>query len=147
MAHESIVYGVIVGLPWRTSDYRRLQRWNRERIERLPRSDAWPFLTRGMFAIPGDEPDEGTFRSQVIHFGATLKEVEWSWHLWLPKLEALLRELYWEEAHVHLRTEATVGHHHYAYRAREVAKRIFDSEPPLPIADWELVGGPRRFEL
>lgn len=79
MGHESLVYGCIVGARWKVTDMRRLQQLNRAEIATLPETDEWPFLTRSMFDIPGDEPEDGTYRNQLIHFGATFKAIEWDW--------------------------------------------------------------------
>lgn len=73
--------------------------------------------------------------------------MEWEWHQWLPKLESLLRDLFWTETYLHLITDATVGNHDYVYRACDVGARFFDAEPPLPVASWEFSGGPRELSL
>ena len=95
MTQQTIIYGYIQGAEWMSSDLRKLHRLNREVIHAMPVKDKFPYLTQGMFAIPGDEPEQGTFRSQIIHFGGSMKEVEVQWRQWLEKFEALLRKLYW----------------------------------------------------
>jgi hypothetical protein len=123
---------------------RRLQRLNRAEIATLPETDEWPFLTRSMFAIPGDEPKEGTYRSQLIHFGATFKSIEWSWDEWLVKFESLLVRLFWRDAYLHLKTEL-VGDYDYHYIPMDYSESFYNCEPPRPASSWTLTGGPRRF--
>jgi hypothetical protein len=113
-------------------------------LQGLPFEDEWPFLTRSMFAFPDGGVMAGRYRSLPIHFGATLKAVEWDWDLWLGKFELLLRRLFWAEALLHLRTEATVGHHDYVYEA--VDRERLHRDPPTPPETWTLRGGPRAFD-
>src|SRR5262245_32683588 len=101
MGHEVIVYGRILGASG------LLQDRNRAIINRMPREDQWPWLVRGMFSLPAGWP-QGTYRSQVIHFGASIKDDPTDrgiWDVWLGKFEGLLGQLYWWSAAVHLETE------------------------------------------
>lgn len=140
MGHESIIYGRIEGPGWRPEDFGRLHRLNREMIASLPEEDDWPFLTRGMFAVP-DDSRQGTYRTQVIHFGASLKEVEDDWAAWLSKFEALLRRLFWVSAKLHLEAERG-GSHTYQWVAEPDQIDRWLGEPPLPVARWTFAGGP-----
>ena len=144
MGHESLVYGCIVGERWKVTDMRRLQRLNRAEITTLPETDEWPFLTRSMFSVPGDEPVEGSYRSQLIHFGASFKYIEWYWDEWLVKFESLLVRLFWRDVYLHLRTEL-VGDYNYKYKAMDYTESFYNCEPPRPASSWTLTGGPRRF--
>lgn len=146
MTQQSIIYGYIQGAEWMSSDLRKLHRLNRDIIQALPEDDTYPYLTRGMFAVPGAEPQQGTFRSQVIHFAASLKEVESDWRKWLEKFEGLLRKLYWFSAMVHLRGEV-VGDHDYEWTvdANQIVHFLKDS--PKPPTKWYFDGGPRNFDL
>jgi hypothetical protein len=116
---------------------------NRAEIATLPETDAWPFLTRSMFTIPGDEVQEGTYRNQLIHFGATFKAIEWSWDEWLVKFEKLLVRLFWRNAYLHLKTEL-VGCYDYHYKSMDY-KGFYNCEPPRPASRSTLTGGPRSF--
>lgn len=146
MGHESLVYGAIVEPGWKHADYERLRRLNQAVLLVLPESDSWPFLTRPMFAFAGTTPQTGRYKSYVLHFGATLKAVEWEWHEWLAKFERLLAQLFWDEVYLHLRTEGTVGQYDYRYRAEAVGERFYKDELPLPPDRWTFTGGPRRFD-
>ena len=84
------------------------------RVKSAPdHGEGWPFLTRHMFAVgehrvDGDS-DRGLYKSQVIHFGASLKDepgAEAHWAGWLAKFEGLLlRKLAWISAKVHVETD------------------------------------------
>jgi len=97
-----------------------------------------------MFTAPGDEPIDGTYQSQPIHFGATFKQIEWYWDEWLAKFENLLVRLFWDDVYLHLKTEL-VGHYDYHYKAMDYRESFYDCEPPRPASSWKLTGGPRRF--
>lgn len=137
MGHESIIYGYIEGSCGPADDYRRYQRANRAVIQSLPAQDAFPCLTASMFSIPGDDYCEGTYRAQVIHFGATMKSPECQWNVWLDKFEALLRRLYWDTARVHLEPDGTEISGRWTY------KWISTSPPGEVVHSWEFRGGPR----
>lgn len=105
MESESIVYGCI--RDWPSGDReQRLQRResNRRMLDQLPQGEAWPFLGREMFSFCAVEGD-GLYQTQVIHFGASYRAVEYEWSLWVQAFEALLKRLYWASAVVHLETE------------------------------------------
>jgi hypothetical protein len=58
MGYEAILYGRIVGASGPVGEnYRVLQDRNRAIINRLPREDDWPWLVRGMFALPAGFPE------------------------------------------------------------------------------------------
>jgi hypothetical protein len=140
MGHECVVYGYIYGTPWKPEEYRKLQELNCEVLDSLPESDEWPFLTRSMFSVPGWRAQEGTYQGQIIHFGASLKELEYDWPQWLAKFENLLSKLFWNSAIVHLESEFG-GTHACSWLAEDV---IYD--PPQPTVRWTFEG-PREFDL
>ncbi|MBD9481809.1 hypothetical protein IB229_02415 [Pseudomonas sp. PDM14] len=105
MESESIVYGCI--RDWPSGDReQRLQRResNRRVLDQLPQGEAWPFLGREMFSFCAAE-GEGLYQTQVIHFGASYRAVEYEWSLWVQAFEAMLKRLYWASVVVHLETE------------------------------------------
>jgi hypothetical protein len=146
MTEQSIIYGYIQGAEWMSSDPRKLHRLNRQIIENLPVKDTFPYLTRSMFSIPGDDIEQGTFRSQIIHFAASMREAESQWRVWLEKFESLLKKLYWFNAMVHLRAEV-MGDYEYEWTvdAGQIVHMLKD--PPQPPAKWYFEGGPRSFEV
>jgi hypothetical protein len=95
MGPPTEVFGYILGLD-------EFARENGERIAALPAQDTKPELTRDMFAVPWIEH---SYLSQLIPFGLVYKNVEIVWEAWLTKFEALLRTMYWDEAHAYLHTE------------------------------------------
>lgn len=110
MDSESIVYGCIRDWPSddpEVLDHRR--ETNRVVIERLPAGDIWPFLGREMFSF-SRRPGLGLYQTQVIHFGASYPAIEYEWSLWVKQFEALLEQLYWGSAVVHLETELNGTH-------------------------------------
>lgn len=105
MESESIVYGCIRDWPSACQDEQRLRReTNRQVLASLPSDEAWPFLGRKMFSCCAT-PGEGLYQTQVIHFGASYRALEYEWPLWVEQFETLLKRLYWASAVVHLETE------------------------------------------
>lgn len=140
MGSESIIYGKIEGAAWRSEDGQKLHRLNRFILDEvLPVTDDWPFLTRSMFSIPGENSHEGTYRTQVIHFGASIKDAQEEWNTWLLKFETLLSRLYWFSAVVHLESEVG-GNHRYEWVVTpdQIDRLLLD--PPLPVANWTREG-------
>ncbi|HEX5842798.1 MAG TPA: hypothetical protein VFY62_09980 [Pseudomonas sp.] len=110
MESESIVYGCIRDCPSDSSEQSRLRReLNRQVLDELPAGDTWSFLGREMFACC-EQPGDGLYQTQVIHFGASYRTVEYEWALWIKQFEALLKRLYWASAVVHLETELNGTH-------------------------------------
>lgn len=106
MNNESIVYGCIKHLPFGDDNQRRASCFhNRRAIRALPMADECPFLCQDMFSIPGDPDRDGSYQTQVIHFGLSYRAVEYEWQRWINKFEALLKQMYWVGATVHLETE------------------------------------------
>jgi hypothetical protein len=115
VGHQAIIYGRIQGERYAVQGRRTgVHEYNAEVIRSLPdRDENWPFLTRHMFAFAehrmGGDADLGLYKSQVIHFGASLKDEpneEVHWEKWLAKFEGLLlKKLAWISAKVHLETQ------------------------------------------
>jgi hypothetical protein len=140
MGHQTVVYGVVIGAHLGFhADRHRLHHENVRAIEALPIEDDWPPLVRSMFTVT-----DGFYKSQAIHFGASFKELEWSWELWLDKLETLLASLFWDDVRLHLVTEA-VGEWTYQYTLLDTPYDAWASEPPSQPSAWALEGGPRDF--
>lgn len=106
---ESIVYGCIKDLAsYHDQAERRLA--NRRAMLTLPSGEEWPFLTQEMFSIPQRESSRTQYQTEVMHFGASYKAVEYEWDQWIATFEALLRKMYWVSATVHLETELSGTH-------------------------------------
>lgn len=138
MGQEAVLFGCIVGATWRPGpDYRRLQAANVVAVEALPQADHWPFLVRGIFALPGEFP-EGTFRSQVIHFGASQKDDPSErelWNTWIVKFENLLRGMYWTSACATVETD--FWQRTYVWKPSSAALAAMKGDPPSTIQDWQ----------
>ncbi len=111
MGMRTIIYGCIEtwgpGWGWEET---AIDIHNEAVINSLPLRDKWPPVSREMFAIcKNSVPVEGPLLaysdSKIIHFGASLKSVEYEWMEWRVKFEKLLDNLIWCSANVHLDTE------------------------------------------
>ncbi|MDH4559218.1 hypothetical protein E8F11_29300 [Pseudomonas sp. BN417] len=139
MESESIVYGCIRDWPSLDDQEHRLRRdANRRVLDSLPSGEAWPFLGREMFSCC-EQPGEGLFRTQVIHFGASYPAVEYEWSLWVKAFEALLRQLYWSSAVVHLETELN-GIHTFRWESEQGLHSPQEDNLRVRCA-WEREGG------
>jgi hypothetical protein len=140
MGHVSVVYGVIVGAPLGfNADRELLHRANVRAVGALPEHDDWPPLVRSMFSVV-----DGPYKRQAIHFGATFKELEWSWEAWLEKFERLLAKTFWDDVRLHLVTEWT-GEWSYRYGLVATPYDAWAGAPPRQPSGWTLQGGPRDF--
>ena len=137
MSHETIIYGFIEGSTWKTESYRALQERNAQVLSSLPDEDAWPPLAKGMFSFPDWSPLAGTHRAQVISIAASMKNIEFGYvGRWVAKLEALLAQLYWFQARVHLLTEV-MGTYRLDYVVAGDLLKSYQTESPAPTHVWE----------
>ena len=141
MESESIVYGCIRDWPSESSAESRLRRQiNSQVLAELPSGDAGSFLGREMFAACL-QPSAGLYQTQVIHFGASYRSVEYEWSLWVAQFEALLKRLYWTSAVVHLETELN-GTHTFRWESDNGLHSPQEGELRVRCA-WEREGGLR----
>lgn len=139
MDQESIVYGCIRDIPGGDARSRALRlRHNRSVIAALPSADGWPFLSRDMFGVSGFDEMTGTYHTQVVHFGASYRAVEYEWQEWLQKFEQLLSRMYWVSAKVHLETELA-GVHTFFWEA-EGGQHLPDQGGMRVRCEWEREG-------
>jgi hypothetical protein len=138
---ESIVYGSIRDFPADNPLECRMRRaHNRLVLDSLPADDAWSFLGRAMFSSC-EQPGSGLYQTQVIHFGASYRSIEYEWRLWVAEFEGLLKRLYWASAAVHLETELN-GRHTFRWESDGSSQRPRDTGLRLRCA-WEREGGLR----
>jgi hypothetical protein len=109
MDQESIVYGCIKDIASDTVNSERV-RTNRDAMLELPHAEDWPFLSQEMFSVPQVNSPMLNYQSDVIHFGASYKAVEYEWDQWIAQFESLLSKMYWVSATVHLETELSGTH-------------------------------------
>ena len=137
MSHETLVYGLIDGATYKPPVYRRLQEANLAVLAQLPDEDDCPCLTRHMFAAPPPEPRRGTFRSQVIHFGASMNRLDFdAVPEWIEKFEALLRQLFWFEAIAHIWTNYIDGAYQFWWKVDDSVIDSYRSGDPRPSDAW-----------
>lgn len=138
MGHEAIIHGRIVGASWRSGDrFFWLHDLNCNVLARIPAEDDWPWVVRGIFALPASHP-EGTYRRQIIHFGLSIKDDPQDhgiWDVWLGKFEVVLRQLYWWSALVHLETEFGPPRLFQWTPTEEAMQGLYD-DPPRPVTEW-----------
>ena len=109
MDQESIVYGCIKDIPEFASERDRLLA-NRHAMLSLPNAEEWPFLCQEMFSIPDEKSFNNSYQTEVMHFGASYKAIEYEWDSWIAQFETLLSKMYWVSATVHLETELSGTH-------------------------------------
>ncbi|WDI44201.1 hypothetical protein [Bremerella sp. P1] len=140
MGHEVLMYGVIVGAHRRSGeDFRSLYPRNAKVIESLPSDDDHPWVDRSIFAMPGDYPN-GTYRSQAIHFGLTMKDDPYDLDAliaeWLSKFERVLSQLYWFSATLHVVRDFPGGGT-YQWSPTDESLAGLLEDPPKPISNWQ----------
>jgi hypothetical protein len=138
VGHEAIISGRIIGASWRVGErFTWTHDLNREALTAAPLNDDWPWVVRGIFALPAPYP-EGTYRRQVIHFGLSIKDDPANpsiWDVWLGKFESVLRRLYWWSASAQIETEFGPLQV-FEWVPTEAARgRLYD-DPPQPVVDW-----------
>lgn len=116
MDQESIVYGCIKDVVDGQDNTQRLE-INRKAMLSLPSIEDWPLVSREMFSLPSYQDGHKTYQTEVIHFGASYKAVEYEWSQWIEQFEALLSRMYWVSATVHLETEIS-GTHTFTWYAK-----------------------------
>lgn len=109
MDSESIVYGCIKDAISGPGDAQRRQR-NRQAMINLPKAEDWPYLSQEMFSLPRVEVSHDQYLTDVIHFGASYRAIEYEWSQWMKRFEKLLDDMYWVSAVVHLETELMGTH-------------------------------------
>lgn len=138
MGHEAIVYGRIVGEGWRIGEqFTRTHDLNREALGAVQQDDDWPWVVRGVFALPAPYP-QGTYRCQIIHFGLSIKDDPNDrsiWDVWLAKFEGVLRLLYWSSAVAHIATDFEPPRAVEWIPTDAAMDRLYE-DPPQPIAEW-----------
>lgn len=114
---ESIVYGCIKDIAGDDLDSQR-RLTNRRAMLALPKAEEWSYICREMFSLPTLERSGEKYFTEVMHFGASYKAIEYEWNEWMKHFEALLDQLYWVSAVVHLETELS-GVHTFLWECRD----------------------------
>lgn len=120
MDQESVVYGCIKDTVFSDeSDQSHVRREaNQKAMADLPSIEDWPLLSREMFSMPDIATEIDETNTNVVHFGTSYKAVEYEWEQWIGKFEAMLKQMYWVSATVHLDTELN-GRHTFIWEAED----------------------------
>lgn len=139
MDQESIVYGIIKDVPMAPEDDGQRRRMvNSGALLDLPQTlDVnSPFLCGDMFTLPGLDIFSGAYHTQIIHFGASYRAVEYEWERWMAKFEELLSKMYWVSATVHLETELS-GKHTFHWEPSSKGCHVPNSGDIRVKCEWE----------
>lgn len=85
---------------------------------KLPKMEEWPYLSNEMFSLPELTPGPDNYQTEVVHFGASYKGIEYEWNAWIERFEALLVDMFWVSAVVHLETELS-GVHTFTWESQK----------------------------
>lgn len=116
MYSESVVYGCI--RDWPVQDFERQRtrgEHNFQVINSLPPAESWSLLSSDMFSCR-KVLDQLSPTTQIIHFAASYRSVEYEWDAWVRQFESLLKRLYWSTAVVHLEAESN-GSHRFSWQS------------------------------
>ena len=139
MSAECQLYGKISGAHGSTLNWWELYPLNCKVIEKLPDQDTYPPLIRDMFKCPTPPFNRNNpilYRNQIIHFGASFNHFNTGYEDWLIKFEALLKQMYWYKAIVHLEMEM-FGNFEFKWEASSNSIIKFGLEKPEPVTDWK----------
>jgi hypothetical protein len=115
MEQEAIVYGCIKDIAPFGTELERI-RINRTAILSLDEVAAPVLIYRSMFLVPSVEETLYRHQTEIMHFGASYRDIEKQWPTWIAQFEALLSKMYWVSAKVHLETELS-GTHTFSWDA------------------------------
>ena len=137
MAHETLIFGYIRGTHGAWEDSFPLRALNAQEIAKLPEEDDYPYLSQGMFGLPDLENYSVVCRTPMIHFGMTVKNIEFGdVPEWISKFEGLLSKLYWQNAEVHFVTDIS-GSHRYSWKADASCFEALRDGKLQPMKKWE----------
>lgn len=139
MDQESIVYGIIKDVPMAPETDGETRRMvNSGALLDLPQTFDVnsPFLCGDMFTLPGLDVFSGAYHTQLIHFGASYRAIEYEWERWMQKFEELLGKMYWVSATVHLETELS-GKHTFHWEPTTRGCHIPNSGELRVKCEWE----------
>lgn len=104
MSNEGHLSGIIIESVHHPDGLENVHRWNDAALARIPETDdKFPGLVRSMFAVPRGDVRFTSFRySRGIAVALRVNDITDVLHLWLPKLEGVLRDLYWTRAFLYI---------------------------------------------
>ncbi len=104
MSNEGHLSGIIIEDWYHPEGSEGAHRWNDAALARIHETDdTHPGLVRSMFAAPRAEGRFTSFRgSRAIAVSLHANYIVDDLHRWLPKLEGVLRDLYWTHASLYI---------------------------------------------
>lgn len=102
----------------------------------LPDPDVWPPLSKSMFGWPKVNAPLITYEQRLVHFAASMKNVDFALRDWLDKFESLLRQLYWNEAYVRVE-QGYIGTHEFRWKPNDAWLDSLLKGRLTPITDWD----------
>jgi hypothetical protein len=107
-----------------------------EVLESLPDEDKWPPLCKPMFGWPPSGAPLITYERRLVHFAASVKNVDFALRDWLDKFESLLRRLYWQEAYLRVE-QGYIGPHEFRWRPKKNWIDALYGGHITPITEWD----------
>lgn len=109
-----------------------------EVLAALPEEDNWPPLCKPMFGLPPSGTALITYERRLVHFAASVKNVDFALRDWLDKFETLLRQLYWQEAYLRVE-QGYIGTHEFRWTPRKDWVDTLYTGRITPITDWDFI--------
>ncbi len=138
MSNEGHLSGIIIEDSHPPDVCAAIHRWNDAALARIPEADdKFPGLVRSMFAVPRGDVRFTSFRySRGIAVALRVNDITDVLHLWLPKLEGVLRDLYWTRVFLYI-DGGIMGNFQIDYaldRAALFARRdAIEAKVPVPL--------------
>jgi hypothetical protein len=104
----------------------------------LPNEDEFPPLCKPMFGCLPPRATSITYERRLIHFAASMKNVDFALRDWLDKFENLLRQLYWQEAYLRVE-QGYIGMHEFRWKPKKDWIEALYSGRISAITSWEFV--------
>ncbi len=136
MDQESVVYGCIkvISVDADSAESVARQQTNFEAMLKLPGLQDMPMVAREMFSLcKGGRDTSGV--TEVIHFGASYRAIEYEWERWVAEFENLLQQMYWVSATVHLETELS-GTHTFTWESQRMCHEPFSGDMAVR-CEWQ----------
>ncbi len=136
MDQESVVYGCIkvISLDADSAESVARQQTNIDAMLKLPGLQDMPMIAREMFSHCKAGSDTSGV-TEVIHFGASYRAIEYEWQRWLAEFENLLQQMYWVSATVHLETELS-GTHTFIWESQRMCHEPFSGDMAVR-CEWQ----------
>ena len=123
-----------------------IARHNEATLKSLPEHDEFPPLCRPMFSWAPSHAPMITYKNRLIHFAASMKQIDSSTRTWLDKVDSLLKTLYWESAYVRVQT-AYMGTYEFTWQVPFEWIEMTCKGEVQPITTWRFSSNMEQQEL